>query len=395
MPMINNDLFPSRLWNRNFCKLCITNVLLVVSVYMLIPVIAESACDIMNIGHAGSSLFICVFGIGLFFLGGLCSFLIQRFRRNKVCVYAILLLSIMIMAIMYMYKELADFFSIGQLFSIFVFLRFLMGAFYGLAYMVLNGVLLVDCCQSVQRTSANIYSGCFHKFSIILGLILGIYMYGRYGITNTLYLSSVVCLCSAVLLSSVKFPFKAPEETVRLISSDRFFSLNYRKISIPVVLLFFGTGFFLFFSFAMKNLAIALLGAIIAFVFKRNVKHVFRPNGIISLGYLLVLLSSILCLGDKSAMLFSCLFCGMGFSLLSEKYNLFYINVGDHCQRGTSQNTYLLSVEFGLALGLSVALMMPCCLKYIVSIVSGSCFVASYLIYSYITKKWLLTNLRK
>lgn len=393
--MINNDLFSSRLWNRNFCKLCITNMFLVISVYMLIPVIADSACNIMNIGHATSSLSICAFGIGLFFLGGLCSYLIQHFRRNKVCVYAILLLSIMIMAIMYMYKELADFFSIGQLFSVFVFLRFLMGAFYGLAYMVLNGVLLVDCCQSVQRTSANIFSGRFHKFSIILGLILGIYIYGKYGIKNTFYLSSLVCLCSAVLLSSVKFPFKAPEETVKLISSDRFFSFNYRKISIPMIILFFGVGFFLFYSLAIENLVIVLLGAIIASVFKRNVKHVLRPNGIISLGYLLVLLSSILYLGDKIALLLSCLFCGLGFSLLSEKYNLFYINAGDHCQRGTSQNTYLLSVELGLALGLSVALVMPCCLKYIVSIVFGSCFVASYLIYLYITKKWLLTNLRK
>ena len=45
-------------------------------------------------------------------------------------------------------------------------------------------------------------------------------------------------------------------------------------------------------------------------------------------------------------------FIGLGIGLIGSRFLLFFIKLSKHCQRGTSQTTYLLSWELGLGLGL-------------------------------------------
>ena len=45
----------------------------------------------------------------------------------------------------------------------------------------------------------------------------------------------------------------------------------------------------------------------------------------------------------------------LGFSvgIIGSRFLLFFVKLSDHCQRGTSQSTYILAWESGLALGLA------------------------------------------
>ena len=82
------------LWNRNFCLLVLANVFLFMSVYMLFPVLhgwiqAALECDGLH-----AALITSVFGIAPFLSGPFNAYLVDRFKRKHVCVYSILLLSV-------------------------------------------------------------------------------------------------------------------------------------------------------------------------------------------------------------------------------------------------------------------------------------------------------------
>jgi hypothetical protein len=50
------------------------------------------------------------------------------------------------------------------------------------------------------------------------------------------------------------------------------------------------------------------------------------------------------------------LFIGMGTGLIGSRFLLFFIKLSRHCQRGTSQSTFLLGWESGIAWGVGLGL---------------------------------------
>ncbi|MDU5343819.1 MAG: MFS transporter, partial [Prevotella bivia] len=78
-----------RLWNRHFWRLALANLFLVMSVYMLIPTLP---LHLYTHGYTNSQLgwvMLC-FSLGMFIFGGFSGYLVQRFRRNVVCILSIL-----------------------------------------------------------------------------------------------------------------------------------------------------------------------------------------------------------------------------------------------------------------------------------------------------------------
>ena len=49
-------------------------------------------------------------------------------------------------------------------------------------------------------------------------------------------------------------------------------------------------------------------------------------------------------------------FIGLGMGLIGSRFLLFFIKLSRHCQRGTSQSTFMLGWESGIAIGLGLGL---------------------------------------
>ena len=150
-----------RLWNRDFWLLAIANLLLTMAVYMQIlhyPIMMNEA----HTTYQQIAVAMGAQGIGLFVLGPFCSFLVQKFRRNHVCEVAVLVIAICFVLPMLLKVEQLPFpwMAIGT--------RFLTGAFFGLAQMVLTSTLIVDCTESFQRTEANYAAAWFGRFAVSL-----------------------------------------------------------------------------------------------------------------------------------------------------------------------------------------------------------------------------------
>ena len=98
-----------------------------------------------------SGIMICVlvllsYGFGLFLFGGFCSYLVQRYRRNMVCQLSILGVVVCLSVLYY----LDTFWNVRFSFEILLAVRFLLGAFLGLAQMSLASTLVIDSSESLR-----------------------------------------------------------------------------------------------------------------------------------------------------------------------------------------------------------------------------------------------------
>lgn len=77
-----------KLWHRDFWLLAIANLFLMTSTYILIPALPPY---LMQAGFSSLEVgsIMGAYGIGIFLLGGFCSYLVQKYRRNHVCQFAI------------------------------------------------------------------------------------------------------------------------------------------------------------------------------------------------------------------------------------------------------------------------------------------------------------------
>ena len=182
-----------KLWHHDFWRLAIANMLLTMSVYMQIPVLPLWLAQHGDAMSTGLSM--GAYGLGLFVMGGCCNYLVQRYRRNHVCQLAILM---MLACIAVIYLTVC-----GQLLMlaegmVALVARFCLGASFGLAQMVLVSTLIIDVCESFQRTEANHSAAWFGRFSMSLGPVAALLIYRYFSLEYVLLSSGVCCLLSMV-----------------------------------------------------------------------------------------------------------------------------------------------------------------------------------------------------
>ena len=142
-----------KLWHRDFWLMAISALLLTMSVYVLIPIMPRWLMEEQNFSPVETGRAMGVFGLGLYLMGMFCSWMVQRFRRNVVCMWAIIAVIADLAILGYIDSLRCQFAS----FTIIMVHRFLLGATFGLAQMVLSSTLIIDTCESYQRTEGTGY----------------------------------------------------------------------------------------------------------------------------------------------------------------------------------------------------------------------------------------------
>ena len=196
----------------------VAGLLLTMSVYVLIPIMPIWLMRTENFTSLETGLSIGAYAIGLYLFGAQCSWLVQRFRRNVVCMWAIILVGLSVALLWYIDGLRSEFVE----FWVILLQRLLLGAAFGLAQMVLSSTLIIDTCESHQRTEANHSAAWFARFAISLGPLAGLIAYHYFGFDKALWGSIGCAALSLLLIRQVTFPFRAPEEGVHVASLDRF-----------------------------------------------------------------------------------------------------------------------------------------------------------------------------
>lgn len=343
-------------WQRGFWLLAIANFLVAMSVYVLVPVMPLWLINGEEFSAGDAGLAMGAFGVGMFAFGGFCSYLVQRYRRNRICMDAILL---MVICITLLQSFLQHDFGVVERWWIFA-QRILFGAVYGLAEMVLASTLIIDKCSSAMRTEANHSTAWFSRFAVALGPMVGLLVYH---ITDSFWrvilVSDVCVIISLLLIRAVKFPFRAPDENTHVFSLDRFFLpqgtplfINIFLIMLPVGMLFSLALPWMFYAMMMAGFALALLAQ--RFVFQNAELKSEVVTGMI----LIVAAMQMMHVYDINKVIFVApTMIGLAIGLIGSRFLLFFIKLSRHCQRGTSSSTFLLGWESSIAIGIGLGYM--------------------------------------
>ena len=338
-----------KLWRKDFWFMAASNMLLTISVYMLLPAfplwMRENGLSNFIIGNT-----IGVFGLGLFLFGTFCSYLVQKFRRNNVYILSVFGM-ILCLLVMYYTQSNAE---INHNWHIMLIMRFLLGAFFGLAQMVLASTLIIDTSESFQRTEANYSATWFSRFALSLGPIFSLIVYKYFSIGGV-FVGSIFCALVAIMLvKMIHVPFKTDSNNISICSLDRFLLpqgfwlfINLAITTSVIGLLFTVQFSYVFYGMIMAGFSIALISQ--KFVFENAELKSEVVTGLILIGVALLLM-----LTRKQVIVsyMAPLFVGFGIGIIGSRFLLFFIKLSKHCQRGTSQSTYILAWETGLAAGL-------------------------------------------
>ena len=379
-----------RLWHRDFWLMAIANLLLTVAVYALIPVMPGWLMQTENLTLQETGMIMGAFGVGIFLFGCFTSYLVQRFRRNIACVWAILLMTALLGWLYYLDLQKSQFFD----FQILLVQRLALGAAFGVAQMILSSTLIIDTCESFQRTEANHSASWFSRFALSIGPLTGLIVDRLAGFSNVLLVTIGCSLAAIIFILLVHFPFRTPEENVRLMSLDRFFLPQGWPLTINLIIVTFIMGLLLSTTHSELFYGMVMVGFMAALVAQR---FVFRDADIESeviTGLVLISVALLMMLTRQQTIVsFAApMFIGFGLGIIGSRFLLFFIKLSRHCQRGTAQSTFFLAWECGLALGVGTGyglLELQAGLVLQVSLVTA---VAALLFYHFFTHGWYLRH---
>ena len=376
-----------KLWHRDFWLMAISSLLLTMSVYVLIPVMPRWLMEEQNFTPVEVGRSMGVFGLGLYVMGMFCSWLVQHYRRNVICMWAIVAVIVDVAVLGYIDSLRSQF--VG--FTIIMVQRFLLGATFGLAQMVLSSTLIIDTCESYQRTEANHSASWFARFALSLGPLAAIIIYSLYGFDGVLWGAVGCAACSLLLVKIVTFPFRAPQEGIKVVSLDRFFLSQGFLLFLNLLLVTTVIGLLLSMSFEPLFYALMMVGFLLALLAQRFVFRDAELKSEIITG-LFLLLAALLILLVAPASPVSPVLVGLSAGIIGSRFLLFFIKLSRHCQRGTSQSTYFLGWETGLALGLFLGYTFfyqhPLQLIYTALSITG----VALLLYHFFTHRWFIEH---
>lgn len=390
-----NETHHIKVWHDDFWKLNVANFLMAMAVYMLVAFLPDWFDGYVELSGFQRASAMGVYGVGVYLFGPVCSYLIQRYRRNKVCILSMLLVAASMLGLAYLSENMVEHNLLRYAFPIVLGMRFLLGAFFGLAYMVLNSTLIVDCCDTTQRTLANVVSAWSYRLAVVAGPLFGFVLERESGFLNAVYVAAFFCLLSVGILSSVTFPFKAPDDSLHVFSLDRFFRFSCMPLVVATfavaallgMLMVSATGtevYLSLFAGALMSLAIQKF----FYTGKCRVKTTV-------LCFFLMLGSSVAAFcGSQNVPLAELSSLVLGFSMSSVLANLhlLFIQTADHCQRGTSQSTFILSFESGFSLGMFLALLPYVAVQFHLVGISATLSIVSALAFLWVVRKGNTTS---
>lgn len=384
-----------RLWHKGFWALAFANLFLSMSMFVYLPLLPQWLGERFGFSAREVAFLALLNGIGLFLFGPKCSILVQRYRRNIVCAVSIFMHSVMGLVLFYLCRVNTVIIDSSDPSTIFFFLAVFQtvgSAFYGLSMMTLSGTLIIDVCESFQRTEANHSAAWFGRLGLALGPIAAILCSSFFGRESALLASSVLGLLALLLVMLTNFPFRAPGENIKRFSTDRFFLtrgiwlfLNFLMIMVAVGIVVVCHHDVRFYLLMLGGFLVSLLAQ--KFVFANaELKSEILSGLFLIIASLLMMIFRHVDVAEYGAALLT----GIGVGISAARFLLFFIKLSPHCKRGTSQSTFFLAWHSGLALGAALGIGIgESSVGYVVALALA---VVSLLMYHFFTHTWYMDN---
>jgi len=339
----------------NFGKVCLGNLLIFISQYMLIPILPVVMADELNLSIATTGGMFLVMVLGMILVGPFYSYLMDAYKRKSLCILAFTIVFVATIGYTLVNRPLE---------------LLLLCFVQGLAFGVANSSIItlgIDVNVSDNRSKGNIIFGWFTRLGMILGVGSGSAVYLNYGF-ETLVSASVITGCVGVLfIAAMHIPFRAPIG-MSLCSMDRFFLPHTFLFVLNMIFVAFVPGVlfplihfkmrdtFLLEEWTVPYFAIAA-GAFLlpVFLIKLLKKLSLLVQALLGMTAMVCAICSLIVFDSISGQLLSAILLGVGLSIITPAFLFFFINLSSHCQRSTANTTHLLSWKIGVSMGLAVS----------------------------------------
>lgn len=341
----------NRLWTIHFMRICIANLLLFISLYMLFPIVPAEMAERLGVPVSQTGATFLLLTLGMFAVGPFHAYLVDAYKRKYVCAFSFLTM----IAATAGYAVVND---ITQL----LLLCFIQGVAFGMA--TTAGITLaIDITGSNLRSSGNVAFSWMARMGMIIGISLGVWLYRWYDFRTLLYISVAVGVAGVFFVSRVYVPFRAPIVT-RLCSTDRFLLSRGWLPALNLVLIAFMPGLLLpVLPYSLSDVfidelnipffAVVGIGFLFSILLARLIYRDEKTLRVIILGISLMMVSLTL-LGELPAAIVAVLL-GSGLGLVTPEFLRIFVGLSKHCQRGTANTTHLLAWETGMSSGLAMA----------------------------------------
>lgn len=381
-----------RLWHRDFWLLILSSLMATMSPYILVPVLPVWLMRQEAFSAVDTGLAMGLFALGLFVFGPFCSHLVQRFRRNQVYVFSLALMAATIFpfSIFDLYPQLHASWVV-------IALRVLMGAFYGLAQMTLCSTLILDVTESFQRTEANYAAAWFGRFALSLGPLCGLAVYQMLGFSYAIYASMLAALLAVVCICLIDFQFKSPYdfEMESILSLDRFFLPRATLLFLAQMIAMVAVGLVFSLNLKMNFYGMLMCGFFLSILAERYAFADAELKSQMITGFILMAMALLLMLfrgmNLRVAYIAPALL-GFGIGLIGSRFLLFFVKFSGHCERGTSQSTFMLSWESGVAIGLGLGFICFSGRPHQALLLALIIVVVSLILYNFWLHKWYVKN---
>lgn len=334
-----------RLWKRNFWMMAVSSFLLSMAVTMFIPTLPQWLMLDEGLTDKETGMVMGAFAAGLLLPGAFCSYLVQRYRRNMVCVAAVTLLALSTLSLLFVDVRGQWLLAAG--------VRTLQGAAFGLAQLVLTSTLIIDTCDSERRTEANHAASWFGRFALSIGPLSALILTALGHFSWVVWLSVACCVLTMLLILAVHFPFRVPYEQPRIVSLDRFMLVAAWPLLLLLVAVSMAVGLLLSLPLDQHFYGLLMVGFLLALLAQRFVFPDAELKSEVTSGLLLIGAAILVRLTSPASLFFPAML-GFGIGVVGARFVLFFVKMAHHCQRGTALSTYLMGWESGLATGLGM-----------------------------------------
>lgn len=342
------------LWTNHFMRICLANLLMFISLYVMFPVLPLEMAGRLGVPVTQTGIMFLFFTLGMFLIGPFHAYLIDAYKRKFVCIFS--LAAMMAATVGYAFVS-----SLTEL----LLLSTAQGVAFGLA--TTAGITLaIDVTGSTLRSAGNVSLSWITRFGMIAGVALGIWFYQTYGFRDSLYLSITVGSIGILSAWGVYVPFRAPIVT-KLYSLDRFLLPRAWLPSLNLILIAFIPGLLIASVHPYLNSCILggigrplpfFLGIGVGFLCSLLLFRMLRLKDktlrTVIMGISLLVIGMVM-LMPCIPMLVPAVILGLGLGLAIPEFLLIFVKLSEHCQRGTANTTHLLCCEIGFSLGMATS----------------------------------------
>lgn len=344
----------TKLWTLHFMRICLANLLLFVSFYMLYPTLPLIMAERLGISVCQTGTMFLLSIMGMFCIGPFHGYLVDAYKRKHVCMLS---LAAMLVATVG-YAFVRDFTQL-------VMLCIVQGIAFGIA--TTSGITLaIDVTNTSFRSAGNVVFSWATRLGMLIGAAAGVFFFLESGFKMLLYASVAAGLLGIYCVSRVYVPFRAPIGT-KLISNDRFLlfrgwipAVNLILIAIvPGILLpilFRSTSSIYVQGITVPFWALGVVGFLISAILIKYLFHGEHKKMWLQIVFGLVLIigaMSLLVIPEEEKIIPSGILLGLGLGLIIPEFLMMFVKLSEHCQRGTANTSNLLAGEIGVSAGVA------------------------------------------